>query len=261
MSDNNTLYLKLVGQTEDDGYVNFTDFREFCDAVALCLRRTEAIVSSRRGRIRYRIVGLEVASAAVTLEAVKPKQGRDNRKQVIGLFQRTVIAIQRGRRVDSRVSSSDLQLFKKLVAPLTKTAQELWVGEQQLTVDYLANVDKLLNSLMPSQGAIRGRLEKLNVHNRLEFVLFPPIARHAITCAFPEHLVDDVRQAIKRSVTVKGTLYFQAGRAYPDRVRVDSIEIHPYDENLPRLIDLRGMAPGCTGGLSAVDFTQAARNE
>lgn len=261
MSDHNTLQLKLVGQAEDSGLVYFSDFREFCDAVALCLRRTEAIVSSRKGRIRYRIVGLEVASASVTLEAVKPKQGRDNRKQVIGLFQRTVTAIQRGRKVDPRMSSSDLGLFKKLVAPLSKTASELWVGEQLLTGDYLANIDKLLNNLMPSHGAVRGRLEKLNVHNKLEFVLFPPIAGHAITCSFPESLVDDIRQAIKRSVTVRGTLFFQSDKAYPDRVKVDTIEIHPYDDNLPRLVDLRGMAPGCTGGLTAVEFTQALRNE
>jgi hypothetical protein len=261
MEQTDKLNLKITGPPSEGGAVYFAEFREFCDGLESCLRRVERVVTSRRGRVKYRIVGLEAASAAVSLEPVWAGRGRDRSPQVVRLFKRTVIAIQRGKKVDSRFAPDDLEAFKKLASPLNKGAQRVEINGTEITPEFPKNVDRLVKALIQSNGSVRGRLEKLNVHNTFEFVLYPPIDGPAIRCTFPESMVDQVREGIKRSVTVTGKLYFRRDRAFPDKVEVEGMTIHPYDNNLPSLIDLRGLAPGCLGDLTANEFVHGLRNE
>jgi hypothetical protein len=110
-------------------------------------------------------------------------------------------------------------------------------------------------------GRVSGTLERVDVHETHEFVLFPPIEGVSISCQFGPELLDDVRRAIKRHVTVSGFMDYLPGSPFPRYVRVTSIEIHPSDEELPGLADLRGMARGCTDGMTAVEFVRSIRDE
>src|SRR5262249_9323233 len=102
---------------------------------------------------------------------------------------------------------------------------------------------------LTSVGTVKGRLERLNVHNRQEFIIYPPIAGVHVRCLFPEDLFSLVQAAIKQNITVSGTLVFRPESAFPERVHVRSIDIHPADEELPKLAALRGLCPGATGKL------------
>ena len=42
---------------------------------------------------------------------------------------------------------------------------------------------------------------------------------------------------------------------------VEKLEVHPPDKKLPRLADLKGISPKCTGTMSSVDFVRALRDE
>src|SRR5713101_4143870 len=86
---------------------------------------------------------------------------------------------------------------------------------------------------LTSVGTVKGRLERLNLHNRQEFIIYPPIPGVHVTCLFPEELFSQVQAAIKQNITVSGRLVFRPGSAFPERVHVRSIEIHPADEKLP----------------------------
>ncbi len=252
--------VRLVGSDEDNGNVRFNDFRMFCDRIADCLRRAEAIVTNQAGRIRYRVVALQAGSAMMTLEAVAPKKGKDRRAEVVAFFRKTVGDLQVGTAVDARLTPDDLERFRDLRATLRKT-KEVWIEDGQLTSQYLANIERLLGSSIASEGFVTGFLERLNVHNRNEFVLYPPIAGAYVVCHFPSEMFEQVRAAIKRNVTVSGRLFYHPEKRFPEKVHVLTLEIHPPDEQLPKLRDLRGLLQGCTNGVTVVEFIRAIRDE
>jgi hypothetical protein len=250
---------RLVGSDEDAGHVQYADFLRFFGVMSTCLKRAEAAVTSQNARIHYRIVRLRDSSAALCLEAIRPRTGEDNRAAVLNLFKKTVADIQAGEKVDMRLSAEALEDFRELYKAPKKT-KEIWIDGKQITSRYLANIDEILKSAFASEGSVTGVLERLNVHNKNEFVLYPPIWG-AVTCTFPDEIFEQVRAAIKRSVTVYGTLMYPPDRAYPTKVHVKELEVHPPDDQLPALGDLRGSFRGCFGDKTTSEFIRAIRDE
>lgn len=260
-SDWTKVTVKLLGSDDAEGAVFLSDFRHFCDGLEACLKRAEKLATGKTGRLAYRITELATGSAQITLEAVRRGKGRDVRRPVLRLFRKTVTAIQRGKRLDPLVGPDDVALFKQLASPLNGQTKALFIDEAEITPQFTANADAVLRAALEQDGSVTGMLEKINVHERCQFVLYPPIPGHAITCVFPAAMLPQVREAIKRNVTVRGSMDYYAAQPFPRLVRVTSLEIHPCDDKLPLLADLRGMAPGCTGGLSAVDFVRSLHDD
>lgn len=253
--------VRLIGADDADGAVLLTDFRQFCDGLEACLKRAEKLATGQTGRVAYQIAGLAMGSAEITLAAVNRGSGPDARLPVLRFFRSTVTALQGGKRLDPRVRPDDVALFKKLALPLSGQSKALFIDDMEITPRYTANADKILRSEMVQEGSVAGVLEKVNVHERCEFVLYPPIPGHSITCAFPESMLSQVRKAIKRNVTVRGSMHYYADHPFPRLVHVTALEIHPCDDELPPLAGLRGLAPGSTGDLTAVDFVRSLRHD
>ena len=260
MADN-TITVRLVGADEDNGVVRFEDFREFCDNLGRCLRKSESVVSTQQPRLHYRIRSLTGGSPCVTLEALPPTKGLDRRQETLALFRDTVVRLQHGQAVDTRLNRDAIESFRGLVSPLRHKTKEVWVGQSRLTTQFEANIEHLLGSSVPSEGSVSGVLEQVNVHNKCEFVLYPPIPGHRIKCVFPDELFDQVRAAIKGNVTVSGTMDFYQDKPFPDRVQVKKMELHPPDDDLPTFGSLRGFAPNCSGSMESVEYVRSIRDE
>lgn len=254
-----TISARLVGADEDGGHVQYDDFLRFCGMMGVCLRRVESAVTGQDARIHYRIVGLRDSSAGIELAPIRLKKGTDYREAVQSLFLGTVMAIQTGGAIDPRLTPDVLECFRKLYKAPQKT-KEMWIGGKQITSRYLANIEEILKPSLSSEGSVTGVLERLNVHDKNEFVLYPPIWG-AIVCTFPEGLFEQVRSAIKRNVTVYGTLLYPPDKPYPAKVQVKSMEVHPPDDALSTLRELRGAFRDGLGGKSAVEFVRAIRDE
>jgi hypothetical protein len=254
--------LLIVGKDPDE-LVNFADFQSFCAAVAECLQRSEAIVTGTKGQVTYRVKDLRVGSAKLTLEAVRTAKarGRDRRMQVVGFFRRTVTAIQTGKKVDNRLGTEDLQAFKKLANPLRRRSKTIKIDSTEITPAFEANADRILNDTVPTEGFVTGRLEKLNVHERNEFVLFPPIPGYSIVCRFEAGMLGKVLDAITSTVTVSGKMHYAPDSPFPRLVNVQTMDIHPPDDQLPTLSELRGIGRGCTDGMTAVDYVRSLRDD
>lgn len=250
---------RLVGADEDGGHVQYDDFLRFCGVMGVCLKRAESAVTGQSARIHYRIVGLRDSSAGIELAAIRPKKGSDCRAAVRNLFLGTILAIQSGGAIDSRLTPEALEDFRELYKAPKKT-KEIWIEGKQITSRYLANIDEILRPSFESEGSVTGVLERLNVHEKNEFSLFPPLWG-AVTCVFPAELFEKVRSAIKRNVTVFGKLMYPPDRPYPVKVQVKSLEVHPPDEELPTLSELRGVFRGCLEGKTATEFIRAIRDE
>ena len=190
----------LEGSEKDGGAVFFADFRNFLDDLAQCLRAVELRTGDGQ-RVRHQVSNLTTGSATVELTAVSPTRAPDAGKRVYDAFKGTVRALQRGEHVDPRFRPEDLKAFRELASPVWKE-KRVCIAGVQLTTQYVANIDKLLGGLVQSRGSVKGILEKLNVHNRHEFTLFPAIGDAAIPCVFEEPLFLKVKEAVRRNVTV-----------------------------------------------------------
>lgn len=256
-----SLKFTLEGAEENGGTVFFPDFRALMDDVAQCLRLVELRTESGP-RIRHKVSDLKFASATVELTAMSPRREPESGGRVYDTFRKTVKSLQRGDDdVDPRFRREDLEAFRAMARPVMGKKQRLEIAGVRITTQFIANIDRLLADSIKSRGTVKGRLEKLNVHDRHEFTLFPCIGDDAIPCAFHEELFPKVVLAVRQNVTVTGLLTFNGDSSYPDRVQVEEIEIHPPDDELPTLRSLFGAMRGATGGKSALEFVRGLRDE
>jgi hypothetical protein len=245
--------VRLVGPDEDGGRVHFEDFLHFCRALNLCLRWSEIAVRTR-GRLHYRLTDLHNGSAGLEVEPVR------NGREAVGFFKKTIAALRDGKAPDHRLTAQGLEEFKKLYDGLRHT-REVWIDGAQLTSRYVANIDDFLRPTLTAEGSVTGFLEGLNVHNeKNRFALYPAIGG-SVACVFEDDMFEQVRAAVKRNVTVYGTLSYPHDSPHPTKVQAKKLDVHPPDDELPTLGKLRGAFRGCTGGKTAVEFVRAIRDE
>jgi hypothetical protein len=254
------LTVKLSGDESLGGNVLFADFREFCEALTVCLHTVETLVAGRT-RLRYLMSDVASGSVAVTLEPMRPRKGHDVSGEVVELFVKTVRQLEEGEEIDRRFPKETLYAFRRLGGPLHRRGAGVEIGGRRITAAYIAHIDTLIGASIPSEGSVSGRLERINLHERNEFALYPPIEGFVVVCVFPDEMTDTVIAAINRTVTVSGRMTFKPDKPFPERVQVRAIEIHPPDNELPKLGELRGLLRGAIGNRSAVEFIKAIRNE
>jgi hypothetical protein len=252
----------LEGAQEDGGAVLLHDLRAFVKTLTDCLEIVEKRLVGT-GDLRHRIAGMKVGSAYMLLQPAPKGKTRapDAGRVVYEGFGKLVGDLEAGRGPDPRFDAGDLKTFRKLAHLTLKGTKKVQVAGVPLTTQFVANVDKLLGGVVRARGTVKGRIEKINVHDRHEFTLYTPIGEVAVLCTFNGELFETVQRAIKRTVTVHGALLYRTGSPYPDRAEVETIEVHPADDDLPTLAALRGAMPGATGDKTAVEYVRAVRDE
>ena len=112
-------------------------------------------------------------------------------------------------------------------------------------------------------STVSGKLEQINIHNDANiFRIYDSVPHaHHIDCKFPNELLESVPNGLGRFVSVWGECFYRPDAAAPYRVIVREMEILPPSNELPSLSDLRGIAPGATGGKSSEQFVRELRDE
>lgn len=239
------LSVTLKGSTGDRGDIILNDLQEFCAALAACLRKCEKRVGVE-SRLDYRVVALRRGSCVLAIQPAdsspdaEKKTDTETQSEVIDLFGHTVRALENGKPLDPRLSSHDLKDFKRLTRTYGSKIRSIQFGQFQLTNRYTTNVTRLMTQPTVAEGEITGVLERIDVHERSAFTLFPNIGG-PVLCEFRDELLGDVKAAIKRNVTVHGRLMYYLGSEFPGKAHVTKIEILPDDDELPTLDDLRGL--------------------
>jgi hypothetical protein len=256
-----TLALTLKGSEDDNGDVVLSDLKDFTAALTSCLKRVEKKFE-KAPRLDYRIVGLRRGSACLKIAPVTRGADPTFGPLVLGLFTKTVSDLEEGRKPDTRITSGDLLEFRKLLAPVRSRLRSVGVGRTTLTDRFASNIDRLLESAVVSEGSAKGVIEKINLHKKNEFTLYPPIGE-PINCSFDDSLFERVRAALKRNVTVYGKMHRYFGNAYPEKATVVDLEVHPSDDELPKLSAMGGVLKGAfgkKGSVAAVRKIRDARN-
>jgi hypothetical protein len=260
------LRARLVGTNEQFGKVRVDDFSSLLNSVLKCLRRSESILSGSPPQLRYCVSDLKASSAEISIAGADQQYCGVDVNDVTAFVATTVKSIQDGAGIDDRIGHSDLETFRELAkAILRGSASELWLGNGRLysiTSQFVANIDKLLDTTPRSYGCVTGVLERLNLHDKREFSLYPAVGGVSILCTFPEEIWAHVHDGTRRTVTVFGEQFFDPGKSHPTRVRVERIDIHPDEDELPGKDELFGiLSPDAMNGMSSVDFVNSLRDE
>ncbi len=66
--------------------------------------------------------------------------------------------------------------------------------------------------------------------------------------------------AVGQFIEVHGIIHYKAVSTFPHQIDVKKLEVLPDEEGLPSIFDLKGIAPGLTGGLSSEEFAQGLKD-
>jgi hypothetical protein len=234
-----TLTISLAGTDGETSSVDLADLGHLCGTLVMCLRRMEKKFASIDRSLSYRII--EVQNGSVELKVVPRSHGQYQPvgKEVIDLFTETIRRIKKNQKLDYRINENDLAAFKKLLFNPRHERRVVKVNRMVLDSRFAKNIRDLINLPCKSFGTVKGKVERLNLHNCREFTLFP-VFGEPIKCSFEERLFETVKIALRQSATVTGEMYRFHHNLFPTQAIVHKIEIHPPDHELPRLSEYCG---------------------
>lgn len=253
---------RLEGDTKGDGLVLAEDFVAFLEGVLETLRSLEAD-RGRKPSIGYRIVDLEIGSAVVAIRAEAPDRAVAD--SVVTDFMEGFSSIRDNSFAKKPFSPQTRKAFQSLVRPLKQNhlrlvsakAGAVGVEIRQSTVEVIrpaAEPD------VHAMGALSGFIDAINVHREPVFFLYPEVGPARVRCLFDRTLLDEVRGALKKYVTVRGMIEYPEGSAFASRMTVEQIDVHPAVADLPSLESLLGSVPGLTGGAESVSYIRRFRD-
>lgn len=260
--------LQVLGRPEDEGHVRLSSFVKQLETLRNALRSTERVLSGDDdGIVGWRIVDLSHKSpATVVLEEVVPTD-RPRSQGVSEHFIQSMKAISRAATFPERhVGSEDLAIleaYREFASLAHGPLDRVTVRSGRTTVAITARFQKNLEAIIgPDEhvaGTVSGVLEAINIHNTLRCNIYPIVGAKKIVCGFAPGMKAQVIAGLGSYVTVAGTLKYKQWASFPHAADVEDITVHPDDA--PLLSDLRGIAPGLTGGVPAEDFVRSSRDE
>lgn len=102
-------------------------------------------------------------------------------------------------------------------------------------------------------------LEAVNIHKKNTCVIYPQVGPKKINGVFSAADLLKIKDGIGRHVSVYGQLVFKERENYPHEIRIETIEIHPDDDELPTLTSFIGVAPDATGDIPTEDYIRKIR--
>jgi hypothetical protein len=259
--------IQLKGDPADDGHLRLSDFIAQLDAIKGALTTLEEnLTGTGKRSIYYRVIDLRHSSpATIALDAIPTKDARqDITSLVVDSFVDGIKKIRQGI-APQGFGYETFESFKKLAQPMRKRVTELSIesdGEKaEVTKDIEAEIDKIVGPDEITRGSISGTLEFFNVHAGVNhFRIYPIVGPRKVDCHFTKDLLQKALAGVTRYVNVEGELRYKSAEPFAYAVNVMDIEIFPDEEQLPSIMDLRGIAPRATGDLSSEEFVRSIRD-
>lgn len=267
MAHKNRFVLRIEGSEQKGHQLDLAVFakktRQF-----LNLLRNSAKESGRDGAI-FHVVGLSHGSPA-TIECEPAGQTYEDATVLFESTRKWLKCAEEGQA--HKLSHAVLSSMEQLAHYDPEEAawvriQTLADGAEDKTYTFDDRFRKILiesrKAEAKSIGTISGRLEQINIHkNANTFKIYPSIpVRPPVTCKFQASLLEDVRGALKKFVSVRGRCFYRPEGAFPYKIDVWTMTVFPPLEELPSLSDLRGIAPGATGEKSSEQFVRELRGQ
>lgn len=247
--------------------VRLETFIEGLDNVRRALTRFDRITTDQaRPTTTYEVVALSLNSpATVTLEPRPVNSTLDARVQIVSGFMRGAQMLEEGGSVLPSFDRPMLEILKETAEQARRQGVHLSLrsGPYHVAFDLRLEhrIDRLLEQEEGVFGSIEGVLERVNFHAGANVcTVFPFYGPERINCRFGSHLRDAVNDAILQHVRVTGMVWSDKRTGLPHRVDMEEIEPLVDATSRPSLSELRGIAPGLTGGLTVSEFLREIRD-
>lgn len=270
MAGNRRVSLRLRGLDQDEGDVRFDDFITQLNYLKKALVETQKLYSDK-DIAYFKVVDLRHNSPAqIVLEAVPVKMEYERETSIIvEKFFQSITEIDMGEYPEN-FTYETFEAYKDLTRlKESKRFTEIALSENGGSLKVLEGLSYHIEQIMGLDefeiGSYTGMLEYINLHgNQNVFNLYPTnLKLPKLKCIFPQRLRGVAISAVGQRVKVFGQKKFKPKlkNSVPYEMRVDEIEVYPPDDELPKLSDLRGIAPNATGELSSEEFIRGLRNE
>ena len=261
--------ITIESAESDREHVSLNDFSFQLEALRKVLSNTESSLSGEQAEIDWQIVDLKHSSPAeIVLQPIGTHTNTDKEdiifetvNKVIGYFK----ALSDNIPLPVEMNQQLLGHYKTFSDKVQKGILTVSLKSETDTVKVSENVKAAIEAVTLSEiksiGTVEGRLEFLNIHaNQNMFRIYSAVPPEKVNCFFPPDKIEEAREALGRKIRVLGELIYPKGNDFPRDVRVETIELLPDDDDLPSLMDLRGIAPDITGDLSSEEFVRTLRD-
>lgn len=250
------------GLPSENGNVRLLDFVGRLNSFSAAISRADRLASdSHSSTFYFRIVDLKHTSpATITIEAYPKDPSIDFRArsfdQVFSIMQQV-----NENRLQKPTDYDLLENIRQFVAPVGMTLASLQIISDgydiQVTKEFKVKMDLEMAPENTHVGFIRGALEYINIHGgKKVFRIYPEIGPNRVTCHFSDDFKEAAIHAVGQFVEVHGIIHYKVVSTFPHQIDVKKLEVLPEEDELPSILDLRGIAPGLTGGLSSEEFAQ-----
>lgn len=256
---NRTLQFRLEAARPDMA-VDAHDFRDFVSAALECLARLEKELGSAVS-VTYPLVGLEFGSAGLTIQPESKGDQHSTAGTISTHFERGFAALAKNKLSATAFAKQTQESFRRLQQPLKRRLGAIeFTGTNTYRMDsaFVIRTQRTKRKTAQATSSISGRIEALNIHNQMTFFVYP-ITGPRVRCEFSKPLLDAVRDAIGRHVTVHGTSDADTSDLFPKKIVVSEIDVHRGADQT-KLRDLLGSIPDLTGGIDSVALIRAQRD-
>jgi hypothetical protein len=270
MTDLNRLVFTIAPDAVSGSSANvrLETFIEGLDNVRRALTRFDRITTEQaRPTTTYEVVALSPLNspATVTLEPRPVNSAVDTRVQVVSGFMRGAQMLEEGGNVLPSFDRPMLEILKETAEQARRQGVHLSLRSGPYHVDFDIRLEHRIDHLLEQEegvfGSIEGVLERVNFHAGANvYTVFPFYGPERINCRFEPHLRDAVNDAILQHVRVTGMVWSDKRTGLPHRADMEEIEPLVDVTGRPSLSELRGIAPGLTGGLTVSEFLRGTRD-
>lgn len=260
--------VELEGDEAAGGDLQLSQFIEELNAVRNALRQTERLVlRGEENAVRYRVTGLSHSSPSKVTIGISSREPAyvDMPKRISRRFTSTLAVIRRSHRYAERIDLRTLETFKAIASPATKHGIRVSVSADRDRVvridkDFDIKVTRLIAGDERERDELIGRVERVDIHNKNAFDIYPLFGPERVRCNAPKALQDQIVAAVGKYVSVEGVALYRKDAPFPYAMRVEAMSLRRPNSELPTMTSLHGIAPNATGGIPSEEFVRKLRD-
>ena len=228
--------IKIQKTDSPTQHIELRDFVSSCAALQKSISNVGRCVVGKP--VVFEVDQLEIGSARVGVGAIRSESAK-NAILVANVLKETLQAIENNARIDERLDYQALKAFDAFSSVINR-GHDIVGQNLKLTNRFVTHLNLLLENEDPALGSVTGLLEIVDVHGSSnKFTLFTDAHNERVSCVFKDDDLPKILQAVKKKVTVYGTVFYSQRKIFPSRVEVDTFEVLPDDVNLSTLLEFK----------------------
>jgi hypothetical protein len=247
--------------------VRFEEFLSELSAVHAALIEADRLLSPvGRQTTYYEVVDLHHSRPVIGLQARPLDRKIDYRAMVITGFFGGLRQIGEQGYAPDAFHRPMLEKIQAMASSARKRGVVTTIANDDTSIPlnrhFEARVAKILESHEGVFSSVEGWVDAANFHNKTNYcAIYPVGSPRKISARFPEDISDKVHDALKHPVRAVGMVFYRFRESQPYHIEISDIERLDDGEPFPSLSELRGIAPGVTGGKPAEEYVREIRDE